>query len=149
MEAKKGSLIVVGGGINIGPQTTLSAKAHIEHADIVLTAVTGKIAAKWIDDLNDNVFSLSQFYAQGKSRLKTYHQMIDTICDKVREGLRVCVVLYGHPGVFAMPAHKAIEKLRAEGYKASMDPGVSAEDCLVADLGIDPGATGCQAFETT
>jgi len=30
-----------------------------------------------------------------------------------------------------------------------MLPGISAEDCLFADLGIDPGIYGCQSFEAT
>ncbi len=30
-----------------------------------------------------------------------------------------------------------------------MLPGVSAEDCLFADLGVDPGRTGCQSYEAT
>jgi hypothetical protein len=30
-----------------------------------------------------------------------------------------------------------------------MFPGVSSEDCLFADLGIDPGHRGCQSFEAT
>lgn len=28
-----------------------------------------------------------------------------------------------------------------------MLPGISAEDCLFADLGFDPSAAGCQSFE--
>jgi hypothetical protein len=30
-----------------------------------------------------------------------------------------------------------------------MLPAVSAEDALFADLGVDPGATGCQSYEAT
>jgi hypothetical protein len=30
-----------------------------------------------------------------------------------------------------------------------MEPGVSAEDCLYADLGIDPGKWGCQHYEAS
>jgi hypothetical protein len=30
-----------------------------------------------------------------------------------------------------------------------MLPGVSAEDCLFADLGLDPAPHGCQSFEAT
>jgi hypothetical protein len=30
-----------------------------------------------------------------------------------------------------------------------MEPGISAEDCLYADLGIDPGRYGCQHFEAS
>jgi hypothetical protein len=61
----------------------------------------------------------------------------------------VCGAFYGHPGVFAWPPHKAIEVARSEGYQAHMEPGVSAEDCLYADLGIDPGKYGCQHYEAS
>jgi len=30
-----------------------------------------------------------------------------------------------------------------------MEPGISAEDCLYADLGIDPGRFGCQHYEAS
>ena len=30
-----------------------------------------------------------------------------------------------------------------------MEPGISAEDCLYADLGIDPGTYGCQHYEAS
>jgi len=61
----------------------------------------------------------------------------------------VCAVFYGHPGVFVLPSHAAITQARAEGYDAEMLPGISAEDCLFADLGIDPAVHGCQTFEAT
>jgi hypothetical protein len=56
---------------------------------------------------------------------------------------------YGHPGVFAKAPHDAIAQARAEGYAAHMEPGISAEDCLYADLGIDPGRVGCQHYEAS
>ena len=68
---------------------------------------------------------------------------------EVRAGKRVCGAFYGHPGVFAGVPHEAIEQARREGYDAHMEPGVSAEDCLYADLGIDPGRYGCQHFEAS
>jgi hypothetical protein len=43
----------------------------------------------------------------------------------------------------------AIADARAEGFSAVMEPGISAEDCLVADIGIDPGKFGMQSMETT
>ena len=30
-----------------------------------------------------------------------------------------------------------------------MQPGISAEDCLFAELRVDPGDSGCQSFEAT
>jgi hypothetical protein len=34
-------------------------------------------------------------------------------------------------------------------YSARMLPGISSEDCLFADLGVDPGISGCQSYEAT
>lgn len=147
--SKQGSLVIVGTGICVVNQTTLSARSYIENADIVFAVVSGTVAEHWIGSLNDNVVALSGFYSEGKPRLETYQQMIDTIVDAVRAGQRVCAAFYGHPGVFVYPSHQAIQILRQEGYSATMEPGISAEDCLVADIGIDPGNTGCQALETS
>ena len=68
---------------------------------------------------------------------------------EVRAGSKVVGVFYGHPGVFVFPSHRAIAIARQEGYQARMLPGISAEDCLYADLGIDPGITGCHMYEAT
>jgi hypothetical protein len=59
------------------------------------------------------------------------------------------VAFYGHPGVFVDPGHEAVGRARDEGFRARMLPAVSAEDCLVADLGLDPGELGCQSYEAT
>ena len=59
------------------------------------------------------------------------------------------MAFYGHPGVFVFPSHEAIWRARSEGYAAEMLPAISAEDCLWADLGIDPGIPGCQSYEAT
>src|SRR5437899_1041057 len=82
-------------------------------------------------------------------RDETYDDIVAEILSAVRSGTRVCVALYGHPGVFARPAHEAVRRARAEGFPARMLPAVSAEDCLFADLGVDPGENGCQSYEAT
>jgi hypothetical protein len=64
-------------------------------------------------------------------------------------GKRVCAVFYGHPGVFADVPHAVIRKTREAGIDARMEPGISAEACLYADLGIDPGYHGVQSLEAT
>jgi hypothetical protein len=99
--------------------------------------------------MHADVRSLQPYYAHGKSRMRTYRQMVEAMLAEVRAGRRVCGVFYGHPGVFAWVPHKAIETARGEGYHARMEPGISAEDCLYADLGIDPGTCGCQHFEAS
>src|SRR5205814_1606435 len=56
---------------------------------------------------------------------------------------------YGHPGVFAYPSHESIRRAKREGFRARMLPGISSEDCLFADLGVDPAVGGCQSYEAT
>jgi hypothetical protein len=75
--------------------------------------------------------------------------MVEAILTPLRGGRSVCAAFYGHPGVFVQPSHEAIRRARAEGFEATMLPGISAEDCLFADLGLDPGAAGCQSYEAT
>ncbi len=145
----KGSLVVVGTGIQLGGHLTLEAQAHITHAEKVLYVSGSKIMGDWIVSLNKTAESLAHFYAPDKPRAATYSDMADTIVAAVRGGQRVCAVFYGHPGVFVQPSHEAIQKARAEGFDAKMLPGISAEDCLFADLGFDPADHGCQSFEAT
>ena len=145
--AKKGQLIVVGTGISVAGQMTLAAKSHIENADIVFMGIMNKVGEHAVKNLNPNSISLDDLYQEGKSRAVTYDQMADRIVQAVSEGHKVCVAFYGHPGVFVTPSHEAIRRVRELGLNAQMLPGVSAEDCLIADLGIDPSLFGCQSYE--
>lgn len=145
----RGSLVVVGTGIQFGNHTTQEARREIEQAEKVLFLFADPAPEPWITRLNPSAESLDRFYALGKSRDETYSDVVDEVLAWVRRGLRVCAVFYGHPGVFVTPSHAAIARARREGFSARMLPGVSAEDCLFADLGVDPGDAGCQSFEAT
>lgn len=144
-----GSLVVVGTGIKLAEQCTPEARREIEAADAVIAASGDPVALKWLTGLNANTRSLHVHYKKGRSRKLTYQLMTEDIVTSVREGNRVCAVFYGHPGVFVRPSHAAIRALRAEGFDATMQPAVSAEDCLFADIGFDPAATGCQTYEAS
>lgn len=145
----EGRLVVVGSGIKAVSHFTLEAQAHIQQADIVLYAAADPVTDIWIQKQNPNAFDLYQYYANDKNRMITYVQMIERIMSEVRSGRYVCAVFYGHPGVFVTPSHNAVELARREGYQAEMLPGISAEDCLYADLGVDPSIPGLQIFEAT
>jgi hypothetical protein len=132
-------------GAHLGPR----ARAHIEQADVVFGAVSDPVVELWLQQMHADVRSLQPFYAEGKSRHQTYRDMVEAMLVEVRAGRTVCGAFYGHPGVFAKVPHDAIAQARAEGFAAHMEPGVSAEDCLYADLGIDPGRMGCQHYEAS
>lgn len=135
--------------MTLGSHITPLARSHIEKADVVFTALSDGVMELWLAKMNPDVRSLQCYYREGKSRLQTYREMVDAMLAEVRAGKRVCGAFYGHPGVFTWPTHKAIELARSEGYPARMEPGISAADCLYADLGIDPGKYGCQHFEAS
>ena len=143
-----GSLTIVGTGIQAG-QLTVAARNAIQEADKLLYAVTDPGLEGYLHSLNPAAESLVRFYGDEKDRLLTYTEMADKIMDEAQRGLNVCAAFYGHPGVFVLPAHEAIRRAHEAGIPAKMLPGISAEDCLFADLGIDPAYPGCQSFEAT
>ena len=145
--SKRGSLACVGIGMMLGAHIGARARATIETADVVFMAVSDPLVELWLKGMHADVRSLQPCYGDGRTRLEAYAGMVALMLAEVRAGRRVCGAFYGHPGVFAVAPHQAIAQARAEGYEASMEPGISAEDCLYADLGLDPGATGCQHFE--
>lgn len=149
MITKAGNLTVVGTGILSVAHCTLEAKAAIEAADVVFTQVPEPLGLYWLRQLNPELVPLNDLYDSEPDRAHAYVAMSERILAAVREGKAVCAAFYGHPGVFVDPSHAAIAQARAEGYEARMLPGISAEDCLFADLGFDPAERGCQAFEAT
>lgn len=146
---KSGSLTIVGTGIQVGAQTTQEAIAHIRRADRLLYLVADELAQEWLRSLNPRAESLFDCYAEGRPRTESYRIMVERLLAPLRQGQNVCAAFYGHPGIFVHPSHAAIRRAREEGFRAVMLPAVSAEDCLFADLGVDPGRTGCQSFEAT
>jgi hypothetical protein len=145
-----GSLIVVGTGIRTIGHLTMEAVAWIKQADKVLYVVGDPVAEAMLKELNpEGAESMSGMYAEGKQRIETYNEMIERTLDCVRAGMLTCMACYGHPGVFVYPSHESIRRARAEGFSARMLPGISSEDCLFADLGVDPGIGGCQSYEAT
>jgi uncharacterized protein YabN with tetrapyrrole methylase and pyrophosphatase domain len=136
-------------GITLGSHLTPISRNYIETADVVFAALSDHVVELWLQRLNPNVVSLQPYYKPGKSRMITYREWVEVMMAAVRAGKRVCAVFYGHPGIFAWSPHKVVEVARQEGYDAYMEPGISAEDCLYADLGIDPARSGCQHLEAS
>ncbi|QDP02886.1 hypothetical protein FNC98_03135 [Thalassotalea sp. PS06] len=139
----------MGTGITLGAHLTPNARKHIEQADIVFSAMNSSLARLWLSEMNPNVHDLQQYYQKGKPRKQTYKEMVEAMLKAVRDGKNVVGAFYGHPGIFASPPHWAIEQAREEGYQAQMLPGISADDCLLADCGVDPGQRGCASFEAS
>lgn len=149
MSDKQGSIVCVGTGMTLGAHISPLCRSYIEQADVVYCSMGHDVLEQWLHTMNKNIVSLQPLYEKGKDRRETYKAMVDTMMMSVREGKNVVGAFYGHPGVFALAPHRVIEQARSEGFYAAMEPGISAEACLYADMGIDPGRFGCQQMETT
>ena len=144
-----GSLVCVGTGITLGSHISPLSRSYIEQADVVFVLVADGITEKWVEQMNADVRSLQPYYQDGLPRSDSYRQMVSAMLAEVTAGKKVVGAFYGHPGVFAWVPHNAIKQALELGYQAYMEPGISAEACLFADLMIDPGAYGCQHYETS
>ena len=144
-----GSLVVVGTGLKAALHLTPEAREEITRADRVFYLVSDPLSERWIKMLRPTAKSLVPCFVPGGPRMAAYQRMIRRILAPVRSGHRVCAAFYGHPGVAVLPSHEAIRRARKEGFDAEMLPGVSSEDCLFSELGIDPLRSGCQSYEAT
>jgi hypothetical protein len=150
IDGRRGSLVVIGTGIRTVGHMTVESLAWISVADAVVYLVADPVGEAVIRELNPKgAMSLRGYYGEGMPRTHSYEAMVEHIMGCVREGKRTVAAFYGHPGVFAFPSHESVRRARREGYLAYMLPGISAEDCLFADLGVDPAVNGCQSFEAT
>ncbi|NLA68972.1 MAG: diguanylate cyclase [Gammaproteobacteria bacterium] len=143
-----GRLVVVGSGIQFGRHASERCLSEIREAEVVF-CLADTFTLAMVQGFRPDAINLGVHYAPGKDRRQTYREIDAAIMAAVDAGKRVCAVFYGHPGVFADVPHSVLRQARAKGIPARMEPGISAEACLYADLGIDPGQRGVQSMEAT
>jgi hypothetical protein len=146
---KQGSLTVVGTGFLIAGQITPETRASMAAAGRLFFLVGEPATRLWLESQFPSAEALDEVFWDGRPRQDAYDEIVERLLAPVRQGQDVCAAFYGHPGVFVYSSHEAVRRARAEGFKARMLPGISAEDCLFADLEVDPAAQGCQSFEAT
>jgi hypothetical protein len=145
---KPGELTILGSGIETVGFTS-SDEIRIREADKVFYCVADPATVVWIKRLCPHAYDLYVLYDDTKLRYTTYMQMTEAMLHFVREGHNVVAIFYGHPGVFVLSTHRAVQIGRREGHRVTMRAGISALDTLCADLGIDPSQPGMQTFEAT
>lgn len=128
---------------------TKEAEAHIKKAELVLFLVNEPVMEEWIIVHAKNAQNLATIYFSQSNRADAYRLISEEILLSLERYDFVCVIFYGHPTVFAHPGLDAIKKAKQIGVETKVLPAVSAEDCLFADLEIDPGDCGCYSVEAT
>lgn len=141
-------LVAVGTGLQFRAHVTLETLDVLRDSDKVLFAGADVVTARWLAEINPSAERLPD-YLPGRPRNDTYALWVEQVLGAVRAGQHVCAAAYGHPGVFVHFTGEAIRRARAEGYRAEMLPGISAEACLMSDLLLDPAHVGWQSYSAT
>ena len=144
-----GRLTVVGTGYNVAGQVTPEARSAIETADRVFYLMSDTATSGWLKTLHPRAESLHDSYRVGEPGIAASGRMVERILAAVRDGANVCAAFYGHPAICLVPGLESVRRARSEGYAAQLLPGISFEDCLFADLGVDPSTSGRLLYEAT
>ncbi|MDF1795370.1 MAG: SAM-dependent methyltransferase [Coxiellaceae bacterium] len=144
-----GNLTLIGSGIKFLSHLTKESLSSLETADKIVYLSNDSVLIEWLETEFRSVESLSGIYYKFNSRKVCYEAIACYVVSLVKSGLNICFLLYGHPIVFSQPGIMAVRQLIQEGYSASVLPAISAEDCLFADLLINPGDVGCVSYEAT
>lgn len=145
----RASLVVVGSGIKALAHLTQEVKTYITHADKVLYTINEPVTEEWIIKNAKNAESLDEIYFSYPQRIDAYRAITDYILANLKAEQHICVVMYGHPCFYAKSGLDAVTQALSEGYDARLLPSISSEDCLFADLLIDPATYGCQSYDAT
>lgn len=144
-----GKLIVVGTGIKSVAHLSQETIIVIRQAARVLFLVNEPLMKEWITRENKNSQSLDTLYFSYEKRVDAYQAITDYIISENDKYPNLCVVFYGHPTLFASSALQAVRLVKQTNKTARILPAISSLDCLIADLAIDPGDSGCFSADAT
>jgi len=133
-------LTIVGTGYNVSGQITPQARSAMERADRLFHLVNDPVTAGFLVELNGTAESLVPFYRQGEPARRAFKNMAERIVAPLGDGLEVAAAFVGNPAVLNPIAHGTRRLARARGAAVRMLPGISIEDCLIADVGWSPEA---------
>ena len=140
---------VIGLGIVGVDQLTREAERAVRAANEVLYADTGVATRTLLESLCPRVTDLTQAYAELGGRIDTYRWMAARVVSAALEHAPVVFAMHGHPLVFTYPPFLIRDLGGALGLEVEFQPGISALDAILAELGVDPSPAGLQMFEAT
>jgi len=142
------SLTILGSGVKSISHITIETNAYLSDSECIFYLVNEPILEQWVQQQNQKAVSLDFLYDCHADRISNYRAMGQHVAQHL-DNQRICLLLYGHPTVFCDIAIEADKAAHALGHSTLILPGISAEDCLFADLKIDPSSCGCLSYEAT
>lgn len=146
---RKADIYVIGTGIAAPDHVTKEAERTLALCNEVLFVDSGPGLPEYLATVCSRVTDLASLYEDGSSRLKTYHRMAARVLDAALDHAPVAFALYGHPLVYAYPPFLVRAGAAELGLRVKVLPGISAADCILTELNIDPATNGFQMYEAT
>ena len=126
---------------------TLEAAAWIRCADVVGDCVSDPATIVWIKENAKREHDLDDLYGNAKRRLDTYNEMVEVMCNYVREGLTVAGVFTAIRGCSVIPPTPRSRSSAAKTMKSRRSPRLARTACCRRRL--RPAVGGIQMVEAT
>lgn len=143
------NLIIAGTGIKFLSHLTIEVKSAIETSSCVVFLLNEPAMKNWITKHAKKYISMDKTYFSSSSRADTYYKIADELLLHLKEYNDICFLIYGHPTFFSSVVGEIKKRISFEEVLVQIMPGISALDCLFADLNIDPGTRGLQSYDAT
>ena len=143
-------IYIVGLGVLNVDQITRQAERVMRRCKEVLYVDTGIATGAYLERLCPRVTSLYETsYQESGQRLNAYFLMAARVVDAALDHPPVAFAMHGHPIVGAYAPFLIQDMGSLLSLEVEVQPGISAMDCLCAELKIDPTVAGMQMYEAT
>ncbi len=143
-------ITIVGLGILPGGHLTREAEDALRRCNEILFLDAGIATRAWLETYCPKVTSLfATTYVEARARLPGYREMAVQVLDAALDRAPVGFAINGHPTVGVTASALVARAAGALGLDVAVLPGISAMDCLLAELMLDPVVEGLQMFEAT
>jgi uncharacterized protein YabN with tetrapyrrole methylase and pyrophosphatase domain len=143
-------LYVVGLGIVSVRQVTREAESAMRRSKEIFYASDAIGIEDYLHTLCANVTEIYvSTLKEGEARLPKYNLIAAKVIEAALDHPPVSFAIAGHPLVFVLPTRLITAVADQLGLRVKVLPGISAFDCMIVDLQIDPGMLGVQMFEAT
>ena len=143
-------IYIVGLGVLNVDHLTRETEGVIRRSNEVLYVDTGVATRMYLESLCPRVTSLFETsYEEEGPRLGAYHHMAARVLDAAIDHAPVTFAMHGHPIVGAYAPFLIRDMAGLLSLEVLVLPGISAMDCLFAELMVDPCVAGMQMYEAT
>jgi uncharacterized protein YabN with tetrapyrrole methylase and pyrophosphatase domain len=142
------NLIICGSGIKSLSHHTREFDVAVKNADVVIYLINEPILELWLQENSKKSFSLRELYFLSPQRANSYRLIEEKVIASFKHYNNICLVFYGHPLLLADSVSSIIKEAKSKDIKVQVLPGLSAFDCLLADLEIKLDG-GCFMMEAT